>query len=48
MVEALDAQVAKISDRAYAAAYRKVGRAEDRERQIDLIALLGRCDRPHR
>ena len=25
----------------YAAAYRKVGRAEDRERQIDLIALLG-------
>ena len=41
MVEALDAQAAKISDPAYAAAYRKVGRAEDRERQIDLIALLG-------
>src|SRR5271166_4932222 len=41
MVEALDAQAAKISNPAYAAAYRKVGRAEVRERQIDLIALLG-------
>ena len=41
MVEALDAEAAQISDAAYAAAYRKVGRAEDREHQIDLIALLG-------
>jgi len=37
--EALGA--AKITDNAYAAAYGKVGRAQDRERQIDLIALLG-------
>ena len=41
MVGALGAGAATISDATYAAAYRKVGREEDRERQIDLIALLG-------
>jgi tRNA isopentenyl-2-thiomethyl-A-37 hydroxylase MiaE len=41
MVEALGADAAAISDTTYAAAYRKAGREEDRERQIDLIALLG-------
>lgn len=41
MVEALGADAATISDATYGAAYRKVGREEDRERQIDLIALLG-------
>ena len=41
MVEALDADTATITDATYAAAYRKVDRAEDRKRQIDLIALLG-------
>jgi len=41
MVEALGAKAADITDSAYAAAYRKVGRVEDRERQIELIALLG-------
>jgi hypothetical protein len=41
MVEALGARAASITDAIYAAAYRKVGRVEDRERQIDLIALLG-------
>ena len=41
MVEALGADAATISDTTYAAAYRKAGREEDRERQIDLIALLG-------
>ena len=41
MVGALGADAATITDATYAAAYRKVGRAEDRERQIDLIALLG-------
>jgi hypothetical protein len=40
MTEALGSQ-AEITDAAYAAAYRKVGRAEDRERQINLVALLG-------
>ncbi|MBV8107759.1 MAG: hypothetical protein JO223_24680 [Hyphomicrobiales bacterium] len=42
MVEALGADAAAIiSDERYAAAYRIVCRAADRERQIDLIALLG-------
>jgi hypothetical protein len=41
MVDALGARAATITPATYAAAYRKVGRAEDRERQIDLIALLG-------
>jgi hypothetical protein len=41
MVEALGADAAAISDTTYAAAYRKAGGEEDRERQIDLIALLG-------
>ncbi len=41
MVEALGADAATISDTTYAAAYRKAGREKDRERQIDLIALLG-------
>ena len=41
MVGALGADAATITDATYAAAYRKVGRAGDRERQIDLIALLG-------
>ena len=41
MVDALGARAAAITSATYASAYRKVGRAEDRERQIDLIALLG-------
>ena len=41
MVETLGARAAAIDERAYAAAYRKAGRPEDRARQIDLIALLG-------
>ena len=41
MVEALGAETATITDATYAVAYRQVGRAEDRKRQIDLIALLG-------
>jgi hypothetical protein len=41
MVEALGKSAADITDALYAAAYRAVDRAEDRERQIDLIALLG-------
>jgi hypothetical protein len=41
MVEALGEKAAHITDEAYAQAYRAVGRARDRERQIDLIALLG-------
>jgi hypothetical protein len=41
MVEALGADAVTISSAAYGAAYRKVGCAEDRKRQIDLIALLG-------
>ena len=40
MVEALDKKT-PITEASYAAAYRTVGRAEDRQRQIDLIALLG-------
>jgi len=41
MVEALGETAADITDKAYAHAYRAVDRAQDRERQIDLIALLG-------
>ena len=41
MIEALGERTADITDGAYAAAYREIDRAEDRERQIDLIALLG-------
>ncbi len=41
MVEALGADAATITIATYGAAYRQVGRAEDRKRQIDLIALLG-------
>ena len=41
MVEALGETAADITDEAYAQAYRAVDRAQDRERQIDLIALLG-------
>ena len=41
MADALGARAATITDATYAAAYREVGRAEDRERQIDLIAMLG-------
>jgi hypothetical protein len=40
MVGALG-QKTPITEASYAAAYRTVGRAEDRRRQIDLIALLG-------
>jgi hypothetical protein len=41
MVEALGAKAEDITDTAYAEAYCSVGRADDRRRQIDLIALLG-------
>lgn len=41
MADALGARAATITPTTYAVAYRKVGRAEDRVRQIDLIALLG-------
>jgi hypothetical protein len=41
MADALGAGTATIIPATYAAAYRKIGRAEDRARQIDLIALLG-------
>ena len=41
MVEALGEKTAQIGEETYAEAYRLVGRAEDRERQIALIALLG-------
>ena len=42
MVEALGEGAAdNHRSEAYGAAYRTVGRAEDRKRQIDLIALLG-------
>ena len=41
MVEALGETAADITDEAYAQAYRAVDGAHDRERQIDLIALLG-------
>jgi hypothetical protein len=40
MVEALGDTTA-ITEASYAAAYRTVARAEDRQRQIDLISLLG-------
>ena len=40
MVEALGEKT-PITEASYAAAYRTVGRAEDRQRQIDLIARLG-------
>ena len=43
MVEALGETAADITDKAYAHAYRAVDRAQDRERQIDLIALLGQA-----
>ncbi len=43
MVEALGERAADITDEAYADAYRAVGRPQDRERQIDLIALLGQA-----
>jgi hypothetical protein len=41
MADALAAETTTITKAAYAAAYRQVGRAGDRERQIDLIELLG-------
>ena len=41
MVDALGPRTATITEATYAAAYRKVGRAGERERQNDLIALLG-------
>lgn len=41
MADALGAGTAAITPATYVAAYRRVGRAGDRERQIDLIALLG-------
>jgi len=43
MVEALGEKAADIDDALYAAAYRAADRAKDRERQIDLIALLGQA-----
>ncbi len=41
MVEALRRKVEAIDEAAYGTAYREVGRAEDRERQIDLIERVG-------
>lgn len=41
MVEALGPDAATITGATYAVAYRKVGRTEERKRQVDLIALLG-------
>ncbi len=41
MVEAIGERAAAIDNAVYAEAYRTVGRAEDRRRQIDLIELLG-------
>jgi hypothetical protein len=41
MVEALGDIAAGITEAVYADAYRAVGCADDRRRQIDLIALLG-------
>ena len=41
MVEAIDERADRIDNAVYAEAYLKVGRAEDRRRQIDLIELLG-------
>ncbi len=43
MVERLGERAADITDAVYADAYRAVGRSEDRERQIDLIGLLGQA-----
>jgi hypothetical protein len=43
MVEALGERAADITDQVYAEAYRAVDRTEDRERQIDLIELLGQA-----
>jgi hypothetical protein len=43
MAETLGEHAAHITDKLYADAYRTVGRAPDRERQIDLIALLGQA-----
>src|SRR5208337_4628610 len=41
MVEWLGEKAPEITDALYGEAYRAVGPAQDRERQIDLIALLG-------
>ena len=41
MVEALGDAAQRLDNAAYAAAYRAIGRAEDRRRQIDLIEMLG-------
>jgi hypothetical protein len=43
VVEALGEKAADIDDALYVAAYRAADRANDRERQIDLIALLGQA-----
>jgi len=43
MVEALGEAVPTIDEAAYGAAYRSIGRADDRSRQIDLIELLGKA-----
>jgi hypothetical protein len=43
MVEVLGERVSTIDQAAYGAAYRAVGRAGDRTRQIDLIELLGKA-----
>jgi len=43
MVEALGEKAPEITDELYGEAYRLVDRAQDRERQIDLIALLGQA-----
>ena len=43
MVEKLGERTAEITEALYSEAYRAVGRAGDRERQIDLIALLGQA-----
>ncbi len=42
MVRALGPEVESLDHASYGRAYRKVGRREERERQIDLIAHLGR------
>ena len=43
MAEWLGGKAPEITDALYAEAYRAVGRAQDRERQIELIALLGQA-----
>lgn len=43
VVEAIGARIDGIDDAVYAAAYRAVGRAEERARQIELIEHLGRA-----